>query len=119
MPQATMTVGDIVRNFSLDLAAPIQQAISTVKIISIALSVFFAFIFIFALVKIWPYRPRIYVFFKPKQRKVVVPGISRTIQIPESILKKRWMDVLRSIDPKSPESLALSVIAADKIVDDS
>lgn len=119
MPQTTTTIGYFVRNFSLDVPASVQRAITTIEIISIILSIFFVFIFIFALIKIWPYRPRIYVFFKPKQQKVIIPGIERTIQIPDSAIKKRWMNVLRSIDPKSHESMALSVIAADKIVDDA
>jgi len=98
-----------------------QPVLEMLKRISIVLSVIFAFLFLFALIKVWPLRPRVRLFFRSKdvRKQIEVGKEKRKVRIKDSELKQRWLSILQKLDPKSHESLSLSVIAADKLVDDA
>lgn len=67
-------------------------------------------IIIYSIYKFWHYRPKLHPHYESERR---------SINLAEKIMKERWDKVAKRFATGTPEAITLSVIEADKIVDDA
>lgn len=85
-----------------------QSVLGVVRVVFIVFDALFFIGFVFAFRKAWAFKPRIRL--KEKHPK-------RTLTLRTAVFRERWQLVMRQFSIGSPESLRLSIIEADAVVD--
>jgi hypothetical protein len=65
---------------------------------------------VYAIYQAWQYRPQLHPHHEPEQR---------IVNLAEAVLHERWDKVVKKFAIGTPESITLSVIEADKLVNDA
>jgi len=80
------------------------------RVIIIVLDIILLITFIYAFRRLLHYRPPLNLQSEPRRR---------VFTLGEALVKERWEKILKKISVGTPDSMALAVIDADKLVDDA
>jgi hypothetical protein len=99
-----------------DLPDDFGETFATVRAFFIVLDAILLFGFIFALIKGWKYRPHLHPWIGGHGTHH--GGAKGITTLRDQVVRERWLAVLKKAAAGTPDALKISIIDADKLVDD-